>query len=265
MILRWPPRTADLLVAAVALLAWVLGPAAAAAIPVDHVEVVRAYPHDPDAFTEGLFWQGGALYESSGRYQRSNIRKVDLATGKVLQRRDLDPAYFGEGFVAWKGRLIQLTWKVGTGFIYDLASFKPLGEFHYAGDGWALTEDGHQLIMSDGTPVLRFLDPGTLKPVRTLKVTADGQPVDNINELEWVKGEILANIWMTSRIARIDPASGHVVGWIDLGALGPAGGDDPDAVANGIAYDAATDRLFVTGKLWPKLYEVRIVHGRRHG
>jgi glutaminyl-peptide cyclotransferase len=247
------------------LAALLVAPAAVAAIPIDHVQVVRAYPHDTDAFTEGLFWQGGFLYESSGRYQLSNIRKVDLATGKVLQRRDLDAADFGEGIVAWKNRLIQLTWKGGRGYIYDLATFKPLGEFRYGGEGWALTDDGRQLIMSDGTPTLRFLDPDTLKPVRTLAVTADGQPLDNINELEWVKGQILANIWMTRRIARIDPATGHVVGWIDLGGLGPLGADDPDAVANGIAYDAAHDRLYVTGKLWPKLYEVRIVHGPPHG
>jgi glutaminyl-peptide cyclotransferase len=240
------------------LLALSLAPAALAAIPVYRVEVVHAWPHDPTAFTEGLFYRGGFLYESTGLEGQSAIRKVDLATGQVLQSRNLARQYFGEGIVAWKSRLIQLTWISHVGFIYDLATLKQVGQFAYPGEGWALTENGRELIMSDGTPRLRFLDPTTLKAVRTLDVTADGAPVRNLNELEWVKGEILANVWLTARIARIDPVSGHVVGWIDLSGLGPASGD-PDAVANGIAYDAAHDRLFVTGKLWPKLYEVRLV------
>jgi glutamine cyclotransferase len=245
---------------AVALLAACLvAGAARAAIPVWDAVVVRAYPHDPEAFTEGLFYEDGFLYESTG--ERSDIRKVELATGRVLLRRALAPAYFGEGIVDWKGRLIELTWRNQVGFIYDLATFRPLGHFDYAGEGWALTKDARELIMSDGTPRLRFLSPTTLKVTHTLDVTADGAPVQNLNELEWVKGEILANIWMTTRIARIDPASGHVTGWIDLTALIRQSGapNDPDAVANGIAYDAAHDRLFVTGKLWPKLYEVRLV------
>jgi glutamine cyclotransferase len=250
----WPPLAA-------LLAAWLLATPAAAAIPVYGVEVVHAYPHDPGAFTEGLFYEGGFLYESTGLEGHSTLRKVELATGKVLRSRGLAPQYFGEGIVDWKGRLYQLTWESHVGFIYDLDSFARRGGFSYPGEGWALTEDGHELIMSDGTPQLRFLDPGTLKPVRLLTVRADGAPVKNLNELEWVKGEILANIWLTNRIARIDPASGKVTGWIDLTGLMPpeALGGKADAVANGIAYDAAHDRLFVTGKLWPKLFEVRLV------
>jgi len=231
-----------------------------AAIPVYGVKVVRAFPHDRGAFTEGLFYLDGWLYESTGQGARPAIRKVDLATGRVVQGRDISPKLFGEGIVAWRGKLIELTWKNHVGFVYDLKSFQPLGSFTYSGEGWALTTDGRRIIMSDGTPQLRFLDPVTLKETGRLTVTADGAPVKNLNELEWVKGEIYANIWLTDRIARIDPRSGRVVGWIDLTGLMPPHdvGDDPDAVANGIAYDAAHDRLFVTGKLWPRLFEIRL-------
>ena len=246
--------------------ALVLAPALSfAAIPVYGVKVVRAYPHDRAAFTEGLFYLDGWLYEGTGQGVRPAIRKVDLASGKVLQGRDIAPAFFGEGIVAWQGRLIQLTWQNHIGFIYDLKTFAPLGSFTYPGEGWALTTDGRRIIMSDGTPQLRFLDPATLKETgRRLTVTADGVPVKNVNELEWVKGEIYANIWMTNRIARIDPTSGKVVGWIDLSGLISRRevGDDPDAVANGIAYDAQHDRLFVTGKLWPRLFEIKLVRRR---
>ena len=251
------------LLVAVAALAVVLlaGPIATAAVPVWGVSVVHTYPHDRDAFTEGLFYLDGFLYESTGLNGQSSVRKVDLATGRVLQSRSLGPQYFGEGIVPWKDHLIQLTWQNHVGFVDDLASFRQLRQFSYTGEGWALTQNSRQLIMSDGTPQLRFLDPDTLKPLRLLTVRADGAPVKNLNELEWVKGEILANIWMTSRIARIDPATGKVTGWIDLTGLMPpeAKGGKEDAVANGIAYDAAHDRLFVTGKLWPKLFEVRLV------
>jgi glutaminyl-peptide cyclotransferase len=254
MKMLWAPLAALLAVC-------LLAPPAFAAIPVYGVQVVRAYPHDPGAFTEGLFYEGGYLYESTGLEGHSTLRKVDLATGRVLKRRNLEPQYFGEGIVDWKGRLLQLTWMNHVGFIYDLATFSRRGEFTYPGEGWALTQDGRDIIMSDGTPQLRFLDPDTLQPVRLLTVRADGVPVTNLNELEWVKGEILANVWMTNHIARIDPASGNVTGWIDLTGLMPPEslGGSPDAVANGIAYDAAHDRLFVTGKLWPKLFEVRLV------
>lgn len=222
--------------------------------------VVNAYPHDTAAFTEGLFWRDGFLYESTGLEGRSSIRKVTLETGLPEQERLVDSRYFGEGIVDWKDRLIELTWKAEVGFIYDLATFEAVGEFSYPGEGWALTRDETRLIMSDGSSSLRFLDPETLKETGRIQVTDDGRPVDNLNELEWVKGEVLANIWQTDRIARIDPKTGHVTGWIDLrGLLSEAdrAGGRVD-VLNGIAYDAAADRLFVTGKLWPKLYEIKL-------
>lgn len=238
--------------------------AACAAVPHLRAEIVRAFPHDPQAFTEGLFYLDGALYESTGLQGRSEIRKEDLETGRVLKRLPLAPGYFGEGIAAFGQRLYQLTWTTHVGFIYDLKTFRPVGQFAYPGEGWALTENGRELIMSDGSPVLRFLDPATLKETRRVIVTADGAPVAKINELEWVKGAILANIWMTNEIARIDPASGRVTAWIDLDGLRAAAGPgaDRNAVANGIAYDAANERLFVTGKLWPKLFQVRLVAAR---
>jgi glutaminyl-peptide cyclotransferase len=250
----WPRLAAILAV-------WLLAAPAFAAIPLYGVQVVHAYPHDPGAFTEGLFYHGGYLYESTGLEGHSTLRKVDLASGRVLKSLNIAPQYFGEGIVDWKGRLLQLTWVNHIGFIYDFNTFRTIGRFSYPGEGWALTEDGRDIIMSDGTPQLRVLDPNTLQPMRLLTVTADGVPVKNVNELEWVKGEILANIWLTNRIARIDPATGKVTGWIDLTGLMPpaAVGGNPDAVPNGIAYDAAHDRLFITGKLWPKLFEVRLV------
>ena len=216
------------------------------------------FPHDTGAFTEGLFYQDGYLYEATGLNGRSTIRKEQLQTGQVLQQRPIDPQYFGEGIVAWKGRLIELTWQSHIGFVYDLASFKPLSAFHYPGEGWALTRDSRRLIMSDGTPQLRFLDPVTLKETGRITVTDEGRPVANLNELEWVKGEIYANIWQTDEIVRIDPATGRVVGRIDLSGLLPASDRVPGQtdVLNGIAYDARRDRLFVTGKNWPKLFQI---------
>ena len=233
---------------------------AQAAAPEYGYSIVRSYPHDPNAFTEGLFYLNGLLYESTGLEGRSSIRKVRLETGQVLQERDIAPQYFGEGIVSWRDRLIELTWRSQVGFVYDLASFRPERQFSYAGEGWALTSDGRRLIMSDGTPELRFLDPETLRETGRLLVTDDGRPVENLNELEWVKGEIFANIWQTDRIARIDPRSGRVVGWIDLrGLLPDADRTGRTDVLNGVAYDRTHDRLFVTGKLWPKLYQIRLV------
>jgi glutamine cyclotransferase len=245
---------------AAAALSLAVAASAHAAVPTFGYKVVRAYPHDPGAFTEGLFYQGGALYESTGLEGRSSIRKVQLATGKVLRQRPIDSRYFGEGIVAWKGKLVELTWQSQIGFTYDLATFKPMSDFHYKGEGWALTQDGQRLIMSDGTAQIRFLNPETLAETGRITVTADGQPVQNLNELEWVKGEILANIWQTSVIARIDPKTGKVTGWIDLSDMvrAEAAKGQPIDVLNGIAYDAAHDRLFVTGKLWPDLYEIRL-------
>jgi glutaminyl-peptide cyclotransferase len=245
-----------------------VGASARAAVPVYGFRIVHAYPHDPGAFTEGLFYKDGFLYESTGLEGHSSVRKVALSTGRVIQERDLAPQYFGEGIVAWKSRLIQVTWRSQTGFVYDLETFKPLSSFTYPGEGWALTRDASRLIMSDGTPQIRFLDPATLQETGRVLVTADGLPVRNVNELEWVKGQIFANIWLTTLIARIDPKTGKVVGWIDLAPLlARVGAQGTDAVLNGVAYDAAHDRLFVTGKLWPKLYEIKLTGpvGRRTG
>jgi glutaminyl-peptide cyclotransferase len=246
-------------VLACALICWA-GPANhARATPIYGFTVVHAYPHDPSAFTEGLFYKDGFLYESTGLEGRSSVRKVKLETGEVLQQHDIAPSYFGEGIVFWKNRLIELTWRSQLGFVYDLSTFTPKSTFRYAGEGWALTRDGHRLIMSDGTADLRFLDPDSLTQIGRLHVTADGAPVLNLNELESVKGLLYANIWETSRIACIDPKSGHVLYWIDLGPLVAANQNgNADAVLNGIAYDAKNDRLFVTGKLWPTLYEIKI-------
>lgn len=231
----------------------------AADVPVYGYQVEAVFPHDPHAYTEGLFYLHGDLYESTGEPGRSFIRHVRLKDGAVLQQIAIAPNLFGEGIVPWDGQIISLTWRAETGFRWDLKSLKRLAVFHYPGEGWALTTDGRHLIMSDGTPELRVLDPATFKELRRIRVTADGEPVENLNELEWVKGEILANIWLTNRIARIDPATGAVKGWIDLTGLPetvtPHGADD---VLNGIAYDREHDRLFVTGKDWPHLYEIKL-------
>lgn len=231
-----------------------------ATVPVYDVDVVHAHPHDPDAFTEGLFYLNGYLYESTGLEHHSSIRKVNIDTGRVIQSIEVPAPYFGEGIVNWHGQLVSLTWQSHVGFVYDLATFKRRKEFSYPGEGWALTQDGRQLIMSDGTAELRFLNPTTLRETGRLAVTLDGRALRNINELEWVKGEIFANVWQTNWIARIDPHDGHVVGLISLaGLLSPAERSaGPDAVLNGIAYDATGDRLFVTGKNWPKLFEIRL-------
>lgn len=234
--------------------------ATAATTPVYGYEVVAAYPHDPAAYTQGLFWFDGALYESTGLEGQSSIRKVDLATGQVLQKRDLPEDVFGEGIAAWGDRLVSLTWRNGQGFIFDLATFELEGDFSYRGEGWGLTHDGQHIVMSDGGSELRLLDPATLAETGRIEVTMSGRPVDKLNELEWVKGEIWANVFETDRIVRIDPASGNVVGVVYLGGLlskADAAGARPD-VLNGIAWDAASDRIFVTGKLWPKLYEIRL-------
>jgi len=221
--------------------------------------LVKTYPHDPGAFTEGLFFHDGALYESTGLEGQSEIRKVDLKTGKPIQRRVIAPPYFGEGIVNWKDRLISLTWRHRKGFVWNLKDFSPISDFRYEGEGWGLTQDGHSIIMSDGSAQLRFLDPEKLTEQRRITVTFNGRPVDRLNELEYVKGEIWANIWYDSHIVRIDPNTGAVIDWIDVAPLVKASGaKDSEAVANGIAYDAKADRLFITGKNWAKLFEIRI-------
>lgn len=236
------------------------------AIPVYGYRVLRSYPHDAKAFTEGLLYLDGHLYESTGQVGSSTVRKVDLRSGKLLQSAPTPWPDYGEGIVVWKDKLLQLSWQNHEGFIYDLATLKPLTRFPYSGEGWALASDGTRLYMSDGTPTIRILDPDTLKQVGQIDVTADGQPLANLNELEWVKGQIYANVWLTTRIARINPASGKVVGWIDLAGLVPPANtlaDPVNDVLNGIAYDAQHDRLFVTGKCWPKLYEIKLVAPKR--
>lgn len=242
------------------LLALVATPALAV-LPVQRVAVVATYPHDRGAFTEGLFWHGGRLFESTGLEGRSTIREVRLADGKVLRRRTLPPDVFGEGIVAWGDRLIGLEWQTGRGSVWSLARFSPLRRFAYKGEGWGLTRDARRLIMSDGTDRLRFLDPLTLAETGRVAVRAEGRPVARLNELEWIDGEVWANIWQTDRIARIDPKTGRVKGWIDLTGLLPPGerlAGDTD-VLNGIAWDAKRRRVFVTGKNWPKLYEIRLL------
>lgn len=221
--------------------------------------VVATYPHDPAAFTEGLFYLDGALYESTGLEGQSDIREVRLKDGKVLRRVAVPPNYFGEGIVPWKDEILSVTWQHGEGFRWDRRDFRRKSTFRYKGEGWGLTQDGVHIIMSDGTPELRFIEPGKFQEIRRVTVTDQGSPVSNLNELEYVKGEILANVWMTPRIARIDPGTGAVRGWIDLSTLVEAQGlTDGDAVLNGIAYDARRDRLFVTGKNWAYLYEIAL-------
>jgi glutamine cyclotransferase len=224
------------------------------------VEVVAAYPHDPGAFTQGLFIKGGALYESTGLEGRSSLRKVRLETGEVLQKVDLPPEVFGEGIAPYQDKIIALTWRSQIGFVFDARTFRRLKRFTYAGEGWGLTSDGKRLIMSDGTDELRFLDPKSLKETGRLKVTHKGEPLRHLNELEWIDGEVFANVWMTNSIVRIDPKSGAVTAVINAKSLSEAlgGSVGPDAVLNGIAWDAEQRRLFLTGKTWPKLFEVRL-------
>jgi len=227
-------------------------------VPEYTYQVVHTYHHDPLAYTQGLFYLNGILYEGTGLEEESTIRKVKLETGEVLQKRDV-PGVFGEGIILWKDRLLELTWQHHLGFIYDPATFEPKGRFEYPGEGWGLTQDGKRIIMSDGTAQLRFWDPETLKEIGRITVTDDGRPIEQLNELEYIKGEIWANVYQTDRIARIDPATGKVTGWIDLaGILRPEDRNGLTDVLNGIAYDAAGDRIFVTGKRWPKLFEIRL-------
>jgi len=256
-----PTSRLPLIAVAAALIALLPGSPAQAVVPVYGYEIVHTYPHDTQAFTEGLFYLNGFLYESTGLEHQSSIRKVKLETGEVLQKVDVPPQYFGEGIVNWKHHLISLTWKTQVGFVYDLNTLKVQRRFTYSGEGWALTQDGKRLIMSDGTPELRFLDPDTLAQIGRITVTYEGKPVRQVNELEWVKGRIYANVWETNMMILIEPASGAIMGVVDLsGLLGAAQRPPgPDSVLNGIAYDSIHDRLFVTGKNWPKLFEIRVL------
>ncbi len=231
-------------------------------LPIYAYQVIRVYPHDPAAFTQGLQYVDGVLYEGTGLNGRSSIRKVKLETGEVLQKRDLSPQHFGEGITIWKNDLIELTWRSEMAFVYDKTTFQERRSFNYAGEGWGLTHDGVNLVMSDGSDRLRLLDPATFAERRRIQVTAQGVPVRNLNELEFVKGELFANIWQTDMIARI-ARDGRVVGWIDLSGLLSGSDRSGTDVLNGIAYDESKDRLFVTGKLWPKLFEIKVVRKGR--
>ena len=233
---------------------------ASAQTPTYGYEILNQYPHDTSAFTEGLVYTGGALYESTGLYGSSTLRQVDLRTGAVLRRVNLAPQYFGEGATLFQGKIFQLTWQSQTAFVYDATTFALLGQFFYAGEGWGLTHDDRYLIMSDGTSQIRFVDPATFQTVKTISVhDQHGAPLTNINELEYINGEIYANVWLTNSVVRIDPASGQIVGTIDFTGLLPAGTSAD--VLNGIAYDSSTGHLLVTGKLWPSLFEVRLTGG----
>lgn len=234
-----------------------------AAPPVQGFEIRATYPHDSRAFTEGLFYLDGGLFESTGMEGRSTIRRVRLKDGVVLRSQAIPPSLFGEGIVNWGDEIVSLTWRDQVGFRWDLKTFVLKKTFRYPGEGWALTQNGKNLIMSDGSSTLRFLDPVTFRLVRSIQVKSDGRPVSNLNELEWVKGEIYANVWQTNLIARINPKTGAVVAWIDLSSLPEAVRlSDQNAVLNGIAYDRERDRLFVTGKNWPHLYEIALTPPR---
>ncbi|GGB24426.1 glutamine cyclotransferase [Sphingomonas metalli] len=227
--------------------------------PIAQVEVVARYPHDRTAFTEGLIWHDGALYESVGREGESDVRRVRLANGKVERRATIPATQFGEGLALAGSELVSLTWHGGVAHRWNAKTLKKTGQSHFASEGWGLTGDGRSLIQSDGSANLYFLDPRTLKEKRRITVKLKGQPLDQINELEWVDGAILANVWHQPWIVRIDPASGTVTRLIDLRPIvAEIGARDPEAVANGIAYDAKSRRLFVTGKLWPTLFEIRL-------
>jgi glutamine cyclotransferase len=229
-------------------------------IPVYTYRVLNSYPHDPEAFTQGLVYEDGVLYEGTGLRGESTLRRVDLATGQVLQSRSLPDQFFGEGITVWDDTIIQLTWQSNVGFVRDVTTFDLVREFRYPTEGWGLTHDGTHLIMSDGTSTLHFVDPVSFEEVSRIEVLDGNSPVTRLNELEFIDGEVFANIWQTDRIARISPETGQVAGWIDLtGLLGPQDRTQKVDVLNGIAYDTENDRLFVTGKLWPKLFEIELI------
>lgn len=239
--------------------------AAGRARPADTYHVIHAYPHDQHAFTQGLIYIDGHIYESTGIEGQSTLRQEDLETGRIERMQLVSDKYFAEGLTDWKNTLIQLTWKSHIAFVYDRATFRMLRTFQYDGEGWGLTHDAKSLILSDGTATLRFFDPDTFKEVRRITVTDHGKPITQLNELEFIRGEIYSNVWHSDRIARISPSTGAVLGWIDLTGLKPfAIQSNSEAVLNGIAYDSVHDRLFVTGKLWPNLFEIKIVPAPAH-
>ncbi len=232
---------------------------ALAATPVYGYQVVAKYPHSTQSFTEGFFYLDGTFYEGTGEKGRSQLLAYDPPSGRITQHRELSPDYFGEGVVDFGPNIYEWTWQTHTGFIYDRFSFRLLRQFTYSGEGWGMTHNAKQIITSDGTPILRFRDPATFKELRHIEVKDAGKPVEQLNELEWVKGEIYANVWHSERIARISPQDGHVLGWIDLTGILPDNQRvNEESVLNGIAYDAQHDRLFVTGKQWPTIFEIKL-------
>jgi glutamine cyclotransferase len=231
-------------------------------IPIFGYKIIDTYPHDSTAFTQGLVYDNGILYEGTGLYGRSTLRQVDLKTGRILKRISLNNSLFGEGVAIWKNQIIQITWQSGLGLVYDRDNLTKIGDFSYQTEGWGITSDGERLIMSDGTETLHFLDPRTFAEERQVKVVANGVPVRGLNELEYINGEIFANVWPTNWIVIISPATGEIKGCINLqgilqqvDSINISGVD----VLNGIAYDAKSDRIFVTGKLWPKLFEIELI------
>jgi glutamine cyclotransferase len=227
-------------------------------VPILVAEVVESYPHDPHAFTQGLEYYDGYLYESTGRSGQSTLRRTVLETGAIVNQVNLPSEYFGEGLTIFRGKIYQLTWLSKIGFIYDVRTFRRIGEFHYESEGWGLTHDDASLILSDGSNKLQFIDPTSFKIVRTLEVYAGNVAVTNLNELEYIDGEIFANVWHSARIARIDPHSGQVLAWIDLASVVARSKHEPEDVLNGIAYDAKRRRLFVTGKNWAEILEIKV-------
>ena len=229
-------------------------------IPVLKYEIIEPFPHDPGAFTQGLVWQDGFLYEGTGLYGESSLRKVELETGMILKQYNLPDDFFGEGIAIFKNRIYQLTWKAKTGFIYQLDTFDQISSFTYSYEGWGITHDGKNLIISDGTAILHFVDPSTMEEIKKIEVHENGVPVNQINELEYINGKIYANIWQTEQIAVIEPQSGKVIAWLDLsGILNFVDMDESQKidVLNGIAYDSESDCLFITGKLWPVLFQMK--------
>lgn len=253
------PVVALALIALLVGVSWVVARVSSAEPKMYGYKIVAQYPHDPMAFTQGLVYDKGGLFESTGLNGHSTLRQVDLKTGRALKSVRVAETYFAEGLAMWGDQLVQLTWRSGVGFVYDKRNFEQIREFRYEGEGWGLTQDGKSLIMSDGTSTLRFLDPQTFAVVKTVDVMDMGKPVTELNELEYVKGEIYANIWKTNRIVRISPRDGKVTGWIDLEGLLPKSDAENADVLNGIAYDPDGDRLFVTGKLWPKMFQIELV------
>jgi glutamine cyclotransferase len=238
-----------------------LGTGCAKAAPVAGYKVVATYPHSTESYTEGFFYLDGLFYEGTGLKGHSQVMAIQPETGKPLQQLDLPSQYFGEGIVTWGANLYEWTWQSHICFVYDRFSLRPVKQFTYTGEGWGMTRDAKEIVTSDGTATLRFRDPNTFKETRHIVVRDGSATIDRLNELEYVKGEIFANVWHTDRIARISPQNGHVIGWIDLSGLLPDSEKvNDEAVLNGIAYDAQHDRLFVTGKQWPKIFEIKIIN-----